>query len=149
MTHRNAPLAVEGRHRSVIEVLERGRPIAHVAAEFHIAGSTLTKWVGRYRQQGPAGLHDHPSTPHRQPGRLPTDTVALIEQWRRQHKWSAHRITRELADQHGIRCCPRTVTRWLDRLGLNRIRDITPTGEQLRRPGKTPPAIPGTWSTWT
>ena len=35
------------------------------------------------------------------------------------------------------------MTRWLDRLGLNRIRDITPTGEQLPRPGKITARYPG------
>lgn len=37
MTHRNAPLTVEGRRQAVAQVIDRGRPIAHVAAEFHIA----------------------------------------------------------------------------------------------------------------
>src|SRR5699024_11653858 len=37
----------------------------------------------------------------------------------------------------------RTVTRWLDRLGLNRIRDITPEGEDLRRAGKIIARYPG------
>lgn len=39
----------------------------------------------------------------------------------------------------------RTVTRWLDRLGLNRIRGITPDGENLRRPGKVTARFRG-WS---
>ena len=43
MTHRNAPLTVLGRQRAVDQVIDRGRPIAHVAAEFHIARSTLSK----------------------------------------------------------------------------------------------------------
>ncbi|GAB2546271.1 hypothetical protein GCM10027268_20350 [Brachybacterium huguangmaarense] len=47
MTHRNAPLTPLGRQRAVAQVLERGRPIAHVAAEFRIARSTLSKWVTR------------------------------------------------------------------------------------------------------
>ncbi|MGP5921723.1 integrase core domain-containing protein, partial [Brachybacterium alimentarium] len=34
-------------------------------------------------------------------------------------------------------------SRWLDRLGLNRIRDITPDGENLRRPGKIIARYPG------
>ena len=44
MTHRNAPLTVLGRQRAVAQVNEAGRPIAHVAAEFRIARSTLSKW---------------------------------------------------------------------------------------------------------
>ena len=143
MTHRNAPLTVLGRQRAVTEVLERGRPIAHVAAEFHIARATLSKWVARYRDRGSAGLVDRSTAPANRPARLPAWVVELIEHWRRTNKWSAHRIARELAQGHGVRCCVRTVTRWLDRLGLNRIRDIAPDGEDLRKPGKIMARYPG------
>lgn len=37
----------------------------------------------------------------------------------------------------------RTVTRWLDRLGLNRIRNFTPDGENLRQPGTITARYPG------
>lgn len=135
MTHRNAPLTMLGRQRAVDQVLGRGRPIAHVAAEFHIARATLSKWVARYRADGTAGLEDRSSAPTQCPQRLPERAVSLIEYWRRKKKWSARRIAGELAN-HGIECCVRTVTRWLDRLGLNRIGDISPDGETLRSPGK-------------
>lgn len=62
------------------------------------------------------------------------EVVELIEHWRR--KRSARRISRELADGRHVCCSVRTVTRWLGRLGLNRIRDIIPDGENLRRPGR-------------
>ena len=62
VTHRDAPLTVLGRQRAVTQVIERGRPIAHVAAEFHIARATLSKWIGRYRAAGAAGL-EHPGEP--------------------------------------------------------------------------------------
>src|SRR5690625_3819898 len=136
MHHRNAPLTVVGRQRAVVQVVDFGRPIAHVAAEFHIARATLSKWVGRFREHGQPGLEDRSSAPANRPCRLPAWVVELIEHWRRRKKWSARRIARELADGHGFACCVRTVTRWLDLLGLNRIRDITPDGEDLRRPGK-------------
>ncbi len=57
--------------------------------------------------------------------------VELIEYWRRDRKWSARGIARERADGNGVCCCVRTVSRWLDRLGLHRIRDITLDGENL------------------
>ncbi|WP_343875592.1 helix-turn-helix domain-containing protein, partial [Brachybacterium alimentarium] len=143
MHHRNAPLTVVGRQRAVAQVVDSGRPIAHVAAEFRIARTTLSKWVGRFREHGEAGLEDHSSAPANRPTRLPIWALELIESWRRKKKWSARRITRELADGHGFACCVRTVTRWLDRLGLNRIRDITPDGENLRSPGKIIARYPG------
>ena len=116
MTHRNAPLTVLGRQRAVAQVIERGRPIAHVAAEFHIARATLSKWVGRYRAAGAAGLEDRSSAPANRPSRLSVEVVELIEHWRRKKKWSARRIARELTDGHHAQCSVRTVTRWLDRL---------------------------------
>ena len=140
---RNAPLTVLGRQRAVAQVIGKGRPIAHVAAEFHIARATLSKWVSRYRDHGVVGLEDRSSAPAERPSRLAAWVVELIEHWRRKRKWSARRIARELADRHHIRCCVRTVTRWLDRLGLNRIRDIAPEGEDLRRPGKIIARYPG------
>ena len=34
--HRNAPLTPQGRRRLAVRVLEHGRPVAHVAAEFDL-----------------------------------------------------------------------------------------------------------------
>ena len=142
MSHRNAPLTPVGRRRAIAQVLERGRPISHVAAEFRISRATLSKWVNRYLLHGEDGLIDRSSAPTHRPTRLPVEVVELIETWRREHKWSARRIAHELAAR-GIGCAIRTVTRWLDRLGLNRLRDITPDGQDLRAPGKIVARFPG------
>ncbi len=93
MTHRNAPLTVLGRQRAAAQVIERGRPIVHVAAEFHIARSTLSKWVGRYRANGEAGLQDRASAPANRPTRLPDWVVELIEHWRRTRKWGSSELS--------------------------------------------------------
>ena len=69
--------------------------------------------------------------------------MELIEHLRRMKKWSARRIARELTDGNHAHCTVRTVTRWLDRLGLDRIRDVTADGEYLRRPGKVSARYPG------
>jgi transposase-like protein len=79
MTHRNAPLMTLGRQRAVDHVIERGRPIAHVAAEFHIARAALSKWVTRYRELGVVGLEDRSSAPVYRPTRLAGWVVELIE----------------------------------------------------------------------
>ena len=130
MTHRNAPLTPQGRYRLVMRV-QAGRPIAHVAAEAGIARATLSKWVARYRQGGISELEDRSSAPFHCPTRTSAETVDLIEHWRRTHKWSARRISHELAVR-GTMMSARTVTRWLDRAGLNRRRDIDPTGQTNR-----------------
>lgn len=123
-------------------MIEHGRPVAHVAAEFHIARSTLTKWVNHFRAGGPVGLEERTIAPLNLPTRLPHQSVERIESWRRDMKWSARRIAHELTIR-GVQCSVRTVTRWLDRLGLNRVRDATPDGESLRAPGKVTARFPG------
>ena len=74
--------------------------------------------------------------------------VARIEAVRRERKWSARRITHELAGE-GVTISVRTVSRQLAHLGLNRRRFIDPTGENNRNPVASTHAGQATWSTWT
>lgn len=128
-SHKNAPLTPEGRRRLVERC--RTRPIAHVAAEMGISRATASKWVNRYRKFGELGLFDRSSAPVRQSTATPGQTVARIEQLRREKKWSASRIAFELhAD--GTTVSRRTITRHLAQLGLNRRRFIDPNGENNR-----------------
>lgn len=58
-----------------------------------------------------------------------------IESWRRRYKWSAQRITHELAEL----CYTvnrRTVTRHLTKLALGHRRFLDPCGDSNREPGK-------------
>ena len=94
MTHRNSPLSVEGRRRLVERC--KTRPIAHVAAEMGISRATASKWVHRHREFGEVGLLDRSSTPKQSPTATPNVVVREVERMRREHKWSAARITFEL-----------------------------------------------------
>lgn len=102
----------------------------------------LSKWKSRYDQHGEAGLVDRSSAPHRSPGQTPQVVVDRIERLRRVRKWSAARIAADLADD-GVDVSVRTVGRWLVRLGINRRRDLDPTGASNRRPGKIVARYPG------
>src|SRR5918995_2396633 len=95
VSHRNAPLSVEGRRRLVERC--RSRPIAHVAAEMGISRACASKWVNRWRRHGDLGLIDRSSAPHRSPNATPAEVLAQIEVRRREQKWSASRIAHELA----------------------------------------------------
>ena len=97
MLHRNAPLSVEGRRRLVQRC--QSRPIAHVAAEMGISRQCASKWVNRHREYGDAGLLDRPSVPHHQPTATPAQVVIRLEAMRRDRKWSARRISIELAGE--------------------------------------------------
>jgi len=87
MTHTNAPLSNEGRLR----LIERSktRLLAHVAAETGISRTCASKWVNRYRRHGELGLLDRSSAPRHQPTAMKAEVVALTEELRRTHKWSA------------------------------------------------------------
>lgn len=140
MTHANAPLSIEGRRRLVARC--QTRPIAHVAAEMGISRACASKWVNRYRRHGDLGLIDRPSTPIHQPTATPNGVITRIEHMRRAHKWSAARITHELAAD-GVVISRRTVTRHLATLGLNQRRFIDPNGEVNREPRKITARRPG------
>ena len=133
MTHANAPLTPTGHLRMVLRHLDDGVPQVHVAAEFRVSRPTVATWVARYRAEGAAGVHDRTSRPRTQPAQLPAEVIRLIESLRRDRKWSARRIHRHLLDL-GHEMHLRTVGRWLARLGISRLRDLTPDGNDLRRP---------------
>ena len=57
----------------------------------------LVEGKSRFDEFGEVGLLDRASVPHLSPTQLDPDVVALIEGWRRDHKWSARAIHLELA----------------------------------------------------
>ncbi|RUQ28703.1 IS481 family transposase [Micrococcus sp. HSID17245] len=143
MTHANAPLTPTGRLRMVQRHLNDGIPQAHVAAEFRVSRPTVATWVARYRAEGETGLQDRSCRPRRSPAQLDPALVTQILTLRRDQKWSARRIHHHLVS-HGHQLCLRTVGRWMHRLGISRLRDLAPTGEDLRqRPQKITARGPG------
>ncbi len=107
-----------------------------------ISRGCASKWVNRWRRHGVLGLHDRSSAPHESPAATPAEVIAEIETWRREKKWSAARISHELAEA-GYRIDRRTVTRHLGRLGLGQRRFLDPCGETNRKPGKITARWPG------
>ena len=55
-----------------------GRPAAHVAAEMGVSRQTVHRWVRRFAAEGPGGLTDRSSRPHRSPGRTPAAVEAAV-----------------------------------------------------------------------
>ncbi len=99
--------------------------MAAVATAFGVSVRTVRKWVERFRREGPEGLKDRSSRPHRLHQPTPEAVVAEVERLRRQ-RWTGKQIAAEL----GI--SPATVSRILRRLGLNRIAALEPA-EPVRR----------------
>jgi transposase InsO family protein len=81
--HANARLGVKGRELLVDRVLVVGWSLAQAAEAAGVSERTAAKWVGRFRQEGPAGLADRSSTPERQPTRTPEDRRQAIAALRR------------------------------------------------------------------
>ena len=143
MTHRNSPLTAVGRHRLVAQVVEVGRPIAHVAAEAHIARPRSRSGSNATARTAPS-LEDRSSAPANRPSRLPIEVLELIEAWRRDeevvrppYRPRARRRARLplLRENHVALAGPAR--------DLNRIRDIDPTGENIRETGKIIARYPG------
>jgi transposase InsO family protein len=81
--HANAPLGPKGRLVMVLRVVEQGWSLAQAAEAAGVSERTCRKWVGRYRDEGEAGLLDRSSAPRSIPHRTPDELVELIVLLRR------------------------------------------------------------------
>lgn len=68
MSHGNARLTPAGR-LILVQRIQSGRAVAHVAAEMGISRTTAWRWWRRFREQGNAGLVDRSSVAHSHPSR--------------------------------------------------------------------------------
>ena len=87
----------------------------------------LAKWYCRWKAEGPVGLLDRSTAPHRSPSRTAADVEDLVAAIRRSTKSGPARIAAELKREHQIVIAHATVHRILVRRGLNRLRDLDTT----------------------
>ena len=66
MSHANARLTPAGR-LIMVQRIQSGRAVAHVAAEMGISRTTAWRWWRRFREQGPAALVDRSSVARSHP----------------------------------------------------------------------------------
>ena len=130
--HKNARLTVHGRER-IVWLLQGGHSVAEVVEMLGVADKTVRKWRDRHLSDGPVGLQDRSSRPHRLHRPTAQAVVDRIEALRRQ------RLTGQaIAAEVGV--SPATVSRILKRLGLNRLRALEPAEPPRRyqrdRPGE-------------
>jgi len=130
--HKNARLTPRGREHMVNMVLSGQTPKV-VSAAVGVCPRTVRNWVARFKAEGPVGLQDRSSRPHRLRRPTPQATVDRIEALRRQ------RLTgKAIAADTGV--SPATVSRVLRRLGLNRLSALAPAEPPRRyqrdRPGE-------------
>jgi transposase InsO family protein len=127
MSHRNARLTPMGRQLLVDRVRVQGMPVAHVAAAMGISRQCAHRWVRRFDAEGPIGLLDRSSRPHRSPRATDARRVAKVLKARRDQRCGPA----QLALLSGVP--ERTVSRILRRAGVPRLFECDPmTGEVIR-----------------
>jgi transposase InsO family protein len=122
--HKNARLTPRGREVMVSRIASGQTPEA-AARDAGVCPRTVRKWVARYKAEGIEGLRDRSSRPRRLYRPTPAGIVEQVEALRRQ-RWTGKQIAAEV----GV--SPATVSRILQRLGLNRIKALEPA-EPVRR----------------
>ncbi|MFD5286286.1 leucine zipper domain-containing protein, partial [Streptomyces rubrogriseus] len=86
MSHRNAPLTPTGRLRLARCVVDDGWPLRRAAERFQVSHTTATRWAGRYRQLGAAGMRDRSSRPHHSPRQTSAPVEQQVLRLRREHR---------------------------------------------------------------
>lgn len=119
----------ERRLQAVLEV-QKGSPVAEVAARYGASRQSVYGWKARYERDGIDVLADRSRRPRTSPQRMPAEVEALVCELRRTHpRWGARRLAFELGEC-GIRPVPgrATVHRALARNGL-----VVPQEQRHRR----------------
>lgn len=129
--HKNARLTPAGRALLVQRVLFEKQPVREVGPAMGVSPRTAYKWLRRFEREGHAGLRDRTSRPKRIPRRLDPKLVRRIERLRRR-RYTGLRIAEELE------LAVSTVSLWLRRLGLGRLRNLEPKPTVVRYEKKRP-----------
>jgi len=128
VSHVNAQLTPRARLRLARLIVDDGWTYTAAAKMFMVAPKTARKWADRYRTEGPAGMADRSSRPHRSPTKTPTPIVRRIVRLRWRHRLGPVQIAGRL-DMPAS-----TVHAVLVRCRINRLSRIDrATGEPLRR----------------
>src|SRR3954449_5808498 len=117
--HANAALSLNQRRRMARRVVENGWSLTKAAEAAEVSERTCSKWVGRYRVEGDAGLRDRSSAPRSIPHRTPADRVEVIEALRRLRMTGA-----EIAECLDMALS--TVSAVLKRVGLGKLSRLEP-----------------------
>jgi transposase InsO family protein len=125
VSHANARLAPRGR-QILVERIVRGWTISAAARAAGVSRQTGSKWWGRYRRQGAAGLADRRSVVRHQARAHPTAVIDELCRLRRQLRVGPHR----LAWQTGL--SRSTIYALLRRSGLGRLDRLEPRPPTVR-----------------
>jgi transposase InsO family protein len=132
--HKNARLTPHSRADLARRVIEEGQAPKAVATAFGVSAKTVGNWVKRFKADGLAGMQDRSSRPHRLHRPTPAAIIERIAELRRQ-RWTGDQIAGEV----GV--SPATVSRVLQRLGLNKLKALEPAAPVRRYERETPGEI--------
>lgn len=131
--HGNARSCPKSRRLLVERIERREYSLAEAALAAGVSERTAYRWLGRWRQEGAAGLLDRSSAPRHIPHRTPADRTQAIEALRRLHMTAA-----EIAEVLSMALS--TVSAVLKRIGLGkRLRLLPPEPAnryERKRPGE-------------
>jgi transposase InsO family protein len=130
--HGNAALSWQGRKRLAERVVVDRWTVKAAAEAAGVSVRCASKWVGRYRLQGEAGLHDRSSAPKRVANRTPDERIEAIVALRGLRLTAA-----EIAET--LQMALSTVSAILHRLGLGRLGRLglePPVRYERSRPGE-------------
>lgn len=124
--HGSARLSVHSRLTIAVRVIEQGWSVTAAARAANVSRQTASKWVGRFRTEGEAGLRDRSTKPRRIHHRIAADLVRAIRRLRVSERMGPHRIGWALG------LAASTVYAVLRRLGLHRLKRLEPRPEVIR-----------------
>lgn len=123
--HGSARLTVHARALLCERVAQQGWRVTEAAAAAGVSRQTASKWLTRFRSEGPPGLLDRSTRPHRV-RRVPDRVEQRIRNARLHHRIGPHRLSWMLGIARS------TIYAVLRRLGLNRLRRLEPRPAVLR-----------------
>ena len=129
--HKNACLTPLRREEMAVAVLSGGLSKAQAARQFGVCVKIVTRWTGRFRAEGRAGMQDRSSRPRLIPAQTAEALAERIITHRRQRLCGRH-----IAELTGV--SPATVSRVLKRAGLSRLCDLVPAAPVVRYEYKEP-----------
>lgn len=130
-SHKHARLTPKGRALLVERVLNEGWSIAAASQAAGVSRRTTYKWLSRFSEEGPSGLLDRSSRPHRSPSSMPARQLNRCTKLRRK-RWPLWRIA--MAE----RCSPATLSRKFRHLGLSRLKSLDPVEPVVRYERESP-----------
>jgi transposase InsO family protein len=117
--HGNARTCPNSRRLLVERVASEGWSVMAAAAAAGVSERTVWRWLKRWREEGPAGLLDRSSRPHRSPRQLTRPRVDAIRKLRMLRMTAA-----QIAELLGLALS--TVSAWLKRIGLGKRSRLDP-----------------------